>query len=667
MRRRSAACSASTFSLMLADRMAAFSSDWARSLLLALALVASVALGSAACHAVDAVPWPNPAAGYFKVAQNQPIDALLREFAADQGLPISMSENVTGAISGQFGPMPPQQFLDRLTQANGLIWYFDGHALFVYRSDELASEMVALQSATATDVLEKLERLGLLSERFPIKSLPENNLLYISGPPRYLEVIKGSAESIDSSTQNRVRVELAVEVFPLQNAWADDQAFFFNGQQVIMPGVATILRNLVTGQQTQGLGGRMGPLPNFNLPSLRGQGLGFRQNLALAQSQQASVNAQVAAAEANARVSVLERREEQSANQEAAEAAVQAVIQADQRLNAVVIRDVKSRLEYYREIIRQLDQPSGLVQIEAHIIDVDASAGFQFGMPYNAAWQSGGDDARAGSLGITDLAPNFTLRYTENGVNQLLFQLRALESDGRARFVSRPTVLTLNNMEAHLDSTSTFFVRVEGNEEVDLFDVTVGTMMRIVPHIICEPTGRRVKLITRIEDGRQTQDEVDLIPVIDRNTINTQAVLNEGESLLIGGLIREETTKNESRIPILGRLPAVGFLFSTVDSQKEKFERIVLIRPRIIDLPCPGGVETGLQPLLVESPMVVDPIPYGGDGVQQPQLPPGVELAPGEQLVVPPQDVTTLGSDPAALESLPPLVDEVPPPTPAAR
>lgn len=631
-------------------------------MLRALALVASLAVGSAECLAADAVPWPNASAGYFKVAQNQPIDALLREFAADQGLPISLSENVTGAISGQFGPMPPQQFLDRLTQANGLIWYFDGHALFVYRSDELASEMVALQSTTATEVLEKLDRLGLLSERFPIKSIPENNLLFISGPPRYLEVIKASATSIDQSTQNRVRVELAVEVFPLQNAWADDQSLAFNGQQVVMPGVATILRNLVTGQQTQGLAGRMGPLPNFNLPSLRGQGLGYRQNLALAQSQQASVNAQVAAAEANARVSAFERREEQSTSQEAAEAAVQGVIQADQRLNAVVIKDVKSRMEYYREIIRQLDQPSGLVQIEAHIIDVDASAGFEFGMPYNAAWASGTDQRTAG-IALTDLAPNLTLRYTENSVNQLLVQLRALESDGRARFVSRPTVLTLNNMEAHLDSTSTFYVRVEGFQEVDLFDVTVGTMMRIVPHIICEPTGRRVKLITRIEDGRQTQNEVDLIPVIDRNTINTQAVLNEGESLLIGGLIREETTKIENRIPVLGRLPAVGFLFSSVDSQKDKFERIVLIRPRIIDLPCPGGVETGLQPLLVDAPMVVDPIPMNGNDALQPQLPPGVELAPGEQLVSPPQDVTTLGSDPAALESLPPLGDEGPEPT----
>lgn len=646
---------------MLARRMAATSSAWAQSLLRTLALVASLALGATLGFAADAVPWPNASAGYFKVAQNQPIDALLREFAADQGLPISISENVTGVISGQFGPMPPQQFLDRLTQANGLIWYFDGHALFVYRSDELASEMVALQSATATDVLEKLDRLGLLSERFPIKSLPENNLLFISGPPRYIEVIKASATSIDQSTQNRVRVELAVEVFPLQNAWADDQAFFFNGQQVIMPGVASILRNLVTGQQTQGLGGRMGPLPNFNLPSLRGQGLGFRQNLALAQSQQVAVNAQVAAAEANARVTSFERREDQAASQEAAEAAVQAVIQADQRLNAVVIRDVKSRLEYYREIIRQLDQPSGLVQIEAHIIDVDAGAGFQFGLPYNAEWTSGTDQRTAG-IQLGELTPNLTLRYTENGVNQLLVSLRALESDGRARFVSRPTVLTLNNMEAHLDSTSTFFVRVQGNEEVDLFDVTVGTMMRIVPHIICEPTGRRVKLITRIEDGRQTLGEVDEIPIIDRNTINTQAVLNEGESLLIGGLIREETTKNESRIPILGRLPAVGFLFSQVNSQKDKFERIVLIRPRIIDLPCPGGVETGLQPLLVDAPMVVDPVPVNGVGAPLPQLPPGVELAPGEQLVTPPQDVTTLGTDPTTLESLPPLADEMPTP-----
>jgi type III secretion protein C len=306
-------------------------------------------------------------------------------------------------------------------------------------------------------------------------------------------------------------------------------------------------------------------------------------------------------------------------------------------------------MDYYREIIRELDKPSGLVQIEAHIIDVDANAGFEFGLPYNGLWSADGDiDGGTLDLGPTTPAPNFTLRFTDNGATKFLAQLRALETDGRARFISRPSVLTINNIEAHLDSTSTFFVRVEGNEEVDLFDVTVGTMMRIVPHIICEPTGRRVKLITRIEDGRTTEGEVDEIPIVDRNTINTQAVLNEGESLLIGGLVREETTKVESRIPLLGRLPLVGPVFSSIESRKNKFERLVLIRPRIIDLPCPGGVETGLVPLGGAPEIVGEP------------LPPGIQLAPGERLLAPGEQVETMSPaieyDPTTVEPLPPLV-----------
>jgi type III secretion protein C len=614
---------------------------------LAALVLAIGCFGSGTTQGAD-VPWPQGGEQpYFKIAQNQPLADLLREFAADQGLPIAISETVTATLSGQFGPMRPQEFLDRITQANGLVWYFDGNAIYVYRSDELQSSMVQLASASVDDVLDKLQRLGLVSLRFPIRALPENGLLYLNGPPRYVEIVQGAIESIDASTETRSRVEIAVEVFPLQHAWADDQPLLLNGQQIVMPGVATLLRNLVTGQQTEGLQGRLGPLPNFNLPGLRGQGLAYRENLAVAQQEQAAVNAEVAAAEARARVDAFEAAAQRAAaadgQQAAAEEQMVAVIQADQRLNAVVIRDAKSRMPYFREVIRALDQPSGLVQIEAHIIDVDANAGFEFGLPYRAAWQSGAD-SREFNASLNDLdEANFTLSFTENGVVQFLTQLRALETDGRARFVSRPSVLTLNNTEAQLDSTSTFFVRIAGQFEVDLFDVTVGTTLRIVPHIICEQTGRRIKLITRIEDGRATDERVDLIPVIDRNTINTQAVINEGESLLIGGLIREEVTKIESRVPVLGRIPYVGHAFSSVRSQKQKFERLVLIRPRIVDLPCPGSVEQGLLP------------PLGGAQQVCPALPHAIELADepfvrSEALPLPP----AVGPAP---EALPPVSD----------
>ncbi|MEM1305102.1 MAG: secretin N-terminal domain-containing protein, partial [Planctomycetota bacterium] len=408
-------------------------------------------------------------------------------------------------------------------------------------------------------------------------------------------------------------IQMAVEVIPLRYAWAEDQSFVFSGQQVIVPGVATILRSIVSGQ-ANAVGTQIGPLPVNNLAGLAGQGLKRRQNLAIAQAQQIARDAQVAAAQSRGQVdafqqlqSQFQQRAEEDGGINPLDIPMQGVVQADSRLNAIVIRDARARINYFKEVIKELDQPSGLVHLEVNIVDVNANAGYDFGPPYLVQWQRNGTlrsadfqigNTVAASTAQTALTSNLQFRLLDGAVTQVLAQFEALESDGRARIVSRPSVLTINNVEAHLEATSTFFVPVQSEEDADLFDVTVGTTLRIVPHIVCEQTGRRVKLIVRVEDGTQTPDSVSGIPVITRNTLNTQAVLNEGESLLLAGLFREEVSKVENRVPILGRTPVLGHLFTSTTSLKQKFDRVVLIRPRIIDLPPPGiHADSGLEPV----------------------------------------------------------------------
>ena len=71
--------------------------------------------------------------------------------------------------------------------------------------------------------------------------MPEHNLIFISGPPKYLEVIKNVADQLEQSARDKASVEIDVEVFPLRYAWADDQVFFIGTNEVAVPGVATIL------------------------------------------------------------------------------------------------------------------------------------------------------------------------------------------------------------------------------------------------------------------------------------------------------------------------------------------------------------------------------------------------------------------------------------------
>jgi type III secretion protein C len=160
-------------------------------------------------------------------------------------------------------------------------------------------------------------------------------------------------------------------------------------------------------------------------------------------------------------------------------------------------------------------------------------------------------------------------------------RINALEVEGAAHIVSRPNVLTLSNVEAIFDTSSTFYVRIAGQEEVDLFNVSVGTSLRVTPHVFRDKGEEKIKLLVTIEDGQQTEKNVDGIPVIERSAINTQALIKAGESVLIGGLVREVSTESEDKIPVLGDVPVVGNLFKTTSKQSIRVERLFLISPRL--------------------------------------------------------------------------------------
>src|SRR4029453_6832912 len=95
-------------------------------------------------------------------------------------------------------------------------------------------------------------------------------------------------------------------------------------------------------------------------------------------------------------------------------------------------------------------------------------------------------------------------------------RVNALARTGSANVISRPQVLTLSNLEAVLATDQSFFVRVAGREDVDLFDVSVGTSLRVVPAIAGDPENPQIRLRVAIEDGNLTDQTVDNIPIVDR-------------------------------------------------------------------------------------------------------------------------------------------------------
>lgn len=247
-------------------------------------------------------------------------------------------------------------------------------------------------------------------------------------------------------------------------------------------------------------------------------------------------------------------------------------------------------MEEYARLIAALDIEPEQIEIEATIIDLntdrlrelgvnwrvqgsDAAGGFGDGTPLDRELVPGGDGLNEGTGGIVSLVLGDS--------TQFLSRIRALEEQGAARVVSKPHVMTLSNVEALLNTSSTFFVRVASREDVDLFNVSVGTTLRVTPHVFESASGTRIKLRVNVQDGSTTDRSVDDIPIVERSTINTQALIDEGESLLIGGLVREFDGNGISKVPVLGDIPVLGVLFRNTSQATSRLERMFLITPRV--------------------------------------------------------------------------------------
>lgn len=524
------------------------------------------------------IPWKTPS--YQQIATNRSVVEVLRDFAGDQGIGIVISDKVAGNVSGKFGPMSPGKFLECITQSTGLVWYYDGQSLYVYRSDEIQTQVTQLRYTTVDKLLESLKRLDILSNRFPMKTIPEDRVLYITAPPHYLELVGKTVEMLERNGQSRAGSDVAVGVYRLRHAWADDHTFFLQDRQIAVPGVATILRNVLAKRQRQKQDGpAVKPQPQSR-PGLMGKGLaasGHQPQADLPASLQPGQNS--------------DSPNKQTLSREAADAD-EASIQADPRLNAVIVRDVREKLPAYESIIQSLDQPGGLVEITANMIDITVTKGLDWAPPDLAKWRSNGKDyvAQFSLTGSSSSAAqgNLIASLTGDGVTQFFSSITLLEKDNRAHVVARPSILTINNVEACLTNTETVYVKVAGAYATDLYNVVVGTTLQITPHIIQTASGNQVQLVVDLKDGNfDTTETVDNIPRVKQNTITTQAVLSEGCSLLVGGLRRTEKKHVEHRIPWLGTLPLVGYLFKTTSDSSIDYDRVVLISPRIIDIPQP--------------------------------------------------------------------------------
>lgn len=526
------------------------------------------------------------------VAREQPLASFLGDLFGQIGMPTIVDPQVEGKVNGSFTNVSARRVFSDMARSFGLVMFYDGAVVYVYTGKDVSRRILAVPNDVTRRVIKNAADLRLIDENNRLRASRDGGLV-VTGTKRFLELVEEMVYAAQSNLQS-YEPPFSFRVFYLKYAWAQDVTLRFGGRQVVVPGVASTLRRLV-GDTSSAAAHAVyrETLTSPSLPGMRGQGLasigreGGRLGLPPPSPDMAGSgnNGQPPPAASPGRPdSFGEVYYSQSSKS-------QVRIEADPRLNAIIVRDAPNRIARYKELIKALDIESQMLEIEATIIDINQDRLLELGI--NWRWINGDDAVLFGKgdrsdlllrpgANITPLGRGGFVSFVLGDKSKFIGRINALEAKGAARVVSSPHVLTLSNVEAIFDTSSTFFVRVEGTYEVDLYNISVGTSLRVTPHVFQDDGETKIKLLITVEDGKQRNQQVDRIPVIETSSINTQALINSGESILIGGLVREVSDEAEDKIPLLGDLPVVGNLFKTRERSGQRIERLFLISPRLV-------------------------------------------------------------------------------------
>ena len=234
-------------------------------------------------------------------------------------------------------------------------------------------------------------------------------------------------------------------------------------------------------------------------------------------------------------------------------------------------------------MIELWDQPVPQIKIEAHIFETNESDALKLGMEFSGRGIS--EDGTLTADPGESYAFGLTLGSQETSQSMRIDAiLRFLQSKGRGRILSRPLVVTANNIEAEMNSGSVINVRLSGEKTASLQEIKTGVTLRVTPRLIPNPGDNRSQDQILLKVYAETSSpmagiNVDGIPQINSQHASTEVTVLQGEPYLVSGLIKDRESMNQSGIPLLQDLPLIGWLFRSEGSTSALDHVLVFVTP----------------------------------------------------------------------------------------
>jgi type IV pilus assembly protein PilQ len=289
------------------------------------------------------------------------------------------------------------------------------------------------------------------------------------------------------------------------------------------------------------------------------------------------------------------------------------IVKTYPELGVLTITDTADKVAELDVILNIVDMPDPQITIEAQVVEVSLDDDFQFGIDTAYQRDEGLDPNRHLDEATIKLNPeeylqqllNFqggTIAFLDSKRSgELSITLRAMAREGKADIKSHPRVTVVNSQEATLITGQDYpYVAsssmVGGAVQSTIGYKEVGIQLKVIPFFIGNDTIElSVSPSVSVVTG-QVQIGGSGVPIVAKRGITTKVNVKSGQTLVIGGLLRDEVLTSERKIPILGDIPLLGSAFRSEREQKYKSELLFLITPRLVDVRKAGAEAPALVP-----------------------------------------------------------------------
>jgi type IV pilus assembly protein PilQ len=303
--------------------------------------------------------------------------------------------------------------------------------------------------------------------------------------------------------------------------------------------------------------------------------------------------------------------------------------QVDDRTNTIFFRETRSNIDNVRKLLVQIDKPTKQVMIEARLVEVSANPKQSYGINWGGVFggstnpqtfkysgTNGKTDPNTGQLIPDDFTSGNAANHNILGnlshlatsqfailtVPQMSATLRFLNEDSDAEFLANPRIVTADNQQAKIEiSRNQPVPQLNFNEQTatavfgGFQDKKFGNTLLVRPSVNKDSF---VTLSVKPEISNKVGDSTFVFagatvtsPIIDTRTLDSNVLIKSGDTLAIGGLLQDEQTKGRTKVPFLGDIPLLGYVFQEKLNARTKRNLLVFVTPTIIDQHYGTGLE----------------------------------------------------------------------------